>query len=96
MVKLTSPFRFGKNFQKEMNDLSNNWNNYSKESKLLHKEYYELSEELHKLLKNNVNKENINYLRAQIVSIEKEIDSLKQKYYESFDYSLYRPEGSNL
>lgn len=76
-----------------MNDLSKRWNDYSKESKILHKEYYIISEEFHQLLINNPKDiENLKYLREKIVSIENQIDSLKDKYYEPLYNSLYRPQ----
>lgn len=71
------------------------WQNFSKESKILHKRYFELSEELHKILMGE-NKSHIEYLVNEIVLIEKEIDSLKEKYYESFNNSLYRPQQSYI
>lgn len=112
MVKFISPFRFGKNFQKKMNDLSKNWKLFSDESEMLHMKCFKLSEKFHKILKigskfhkdeNFVDtaynfksyEETIAYARTifnQIVSIQKEIDSLKNKYYESLDNSVYRPQ----
>lgn len=76
-----------------MKNKTERWKNYSKESKELHKKFYELSEEFHIILKNPpYDSERVNIVINEIISIEKEIDSLKNKYYESFNNSLHRPQ----
>ena len=95
-MKVISPFRFGIHYQK-MKNKTERWENYSKESKELHKKFYALSEEFHNLLKSPpYASERVNTLINKITSIEKEIDSLKDKHYESFNNSLHRPRQSNL
>lgn len=95
-MKYISPFRFGMTYQK-MKNKAERWQNYSKESKELHKKFYALSEEFHILLKSPpYDSERVNTLINEITSIEKEIDSLKDKHYESFNNSLHRPQQSNL
>ena len=80
-----------------MKNKTERWKNYSKESKELHKKFYELSEEFHILIKNPpYDSEKMSTLINEITSIEKEIDSLKEKHYESFNNSLHRPEQGNL
>ncbi len=81
----------------KMKNKAERWQNYSKESKELHKKFYALSEEFHILLKSPpYDSERVNTLINEITSIEKEIDSLKDKHYESFNNSLHRPQQSNL